>query len=95
MFRLSLDCLITKEAAQVIDRAVDDETLVIHLPSGNYFSLNAVGTQVWISIDGKRTVRELAEIVSAEYDVDPERAQVDVLNLINDLVSEGLVLVEA
>ena len=95
MFRLSLDTPITKEAAQVIDRAVDDETLVIHLPSGNYFSLNAVGTQVWASIDGKRTVRELAEIVSAEYDADLERVQVDVLNLINDLASEGLVLVEA
>ena len=94
MFRLSLDSPITKEATQVIDRVVDDETLVIHLPSGNYFSLNAVGTQVWISIDGKRTVRELAEIVSAEYDADLERVQVDVLNLINDLASEGLVLVE-
>ena len=80
-----------KIASTVIDRAVEGETLVIHLPSGNYFSLNSVGTWIWESIDGRRTVRELVEIVAAEYDADPERVQVDVLNLINDLAGEGLV----
>ena len=45
MFRISLDSPITKDTSKVIDRAVEGETLVIHLPSGNYFSLNLVGTQ--------------------------------------------------
>ena len=94
MFRISLDTPITKDTAKVIDRVVEGETLVIHLPSGNYFSLNAVGTEIWENIDGKRTARELAEIVAAEYDVDPERAQADGVNLISDLAGEGLVVVE-
>ena len=38
-------------------------------------------------------MRELVEIVASEYDADPERVQVDVLNLINDLAGEGLVVV--
>ena len=95
MFHISLDSPITKDSTKVIDRAVEGEMLVIHLPSGNYFSLNSVGTRIWESINGKRTVREVVEIVSIEYDVDPERVQVDVLNLINDLAGEGLVVVEA
>ena len=95
MFRISLDSPITKDTTKVIDRAVEGETLIIHLPSGNYFSLNSVGTRIWESIDGRRTVRELVEIVAAEYDADPERVQVDVLNLINDLAGEGLVVVQA
>jgi hypothetical protein len=94
MSRVSLDTPISKATTEVIDRAVEDETLVIHLPSGNYFSLNAVGTQIWESIDGRRTVRELADLISADYDAEPERVQQDVLNLISDLVSEGLVLAE-
>lgn len=94
MSRVFLDTPITKATTEVIDRAVEDETLVIHLPSGNYFSLNAIGTQVWEKIDGKRTVRELADLISAEYDAEPERIQEDVLKLIDDLVSEGLVLAE-
>ena len=94
MSRVSLDTPIAKATTEVIDRAVEDETLVIHLPSGNYFSLNSVGTQMWENIDGRRTVRELADLISAEYDAEPERIQQDVLNLINELVSEGLVFAE-
>ena len=94
MSRVSLDTPIAKATTEVIDRAVEDETLVIHLPSGNYFSLNSVGTQMWENIDGRRTVRELADLISAEYDAEPERIQPDVLNLINELVSEGLVFAE-
>jgi hypothetical protein len=95
MVRISLDTLIVKDTTKVIDRIVEGETLVIHLPSGNYFSLNAVGTDIWESIDGARTPRDLAEIVVVEYDVDVERAQADVLHLISDLVNEGLVVIKA
>lgn len=93
MFRISLDTPIVKDTTKVIDRAVEGETLVIHLPSGNYFSLNAVGTQIWENIDGMHTLRDLVGIVVAEYDVDAERAQADILNLIGDLADEGLVSV--
>lgn len=95
MVRISLDTPIVKDTTKVIDRAVEGETLVIHLPSGNYFSLNAVGTEIWESIDGTRTPRDIAGIVVAEYDVDVERAQADVLNVIGYLANEGLVAVEA
>lgn len=94
MVRISLDTPIVKDTTKVIDRAVEGETLVIHLPSGNYFSLNAVGTQIWENIDGTQTPRDLAEVVVAEYDVDVERAQADVLQLLNDLANEGLIVVE-
>lgn len=94
MVRISLDTFIAKDPTKVIDRAVEGETLVIHLPSGNYFSLNAVGTQIWENIDGTQTPRDLAEVVVAEYDVDVERAQADVLQLLNDLANEGLIVVE-
>ena len=89
---LSLDSHVTKDNSQVIDRVVDGEALLIDLQTGNYFSLNAVGTRIWESLDGSRTVHDIIHMVVDEYDVDVERAEADVLTLVNDLISEGLAI---
>lgn len=90
---LSLDSHVSKDNSQVIDRIVDGEALLIDLQTGNYFSLNAVGTRIWESLDGTRTVQDIIHIVSDEYNVDVQRAEADVLTLVNDLISEGLAVV--
>lgn len=90
---LSLDSHVTKDNSQVIDRVVDGEALLIDLQTGNYFSLNAVGTRIWESLDGSMTVQDIIHMVVDEYDVDVERAEADVLTLVNDLISEGLAIV--
>jgi len=92
MPRFSLDSAITKDSAQVLDRVVDGEALLIHLPSGEYFSLDRVGTLIWENIDGSRTIEDLAELVLDEYDVDREKVVADVLRLVEQLAGEGLLL---
>ena len=94
MFRPSLDTLPVKNPDQVIDRVVDGEALLIHLPSGEYFSLDHVGTDIWESIDGARTVGDLAKLVLDEYDVDQDQAVADVLRLVEQLAGEGLLLLQ-
>ena len=69
---------------------VDGEALLLHLPSGDYFSLDPVGTDVWEHIDGTRTVGELAELVCDEYVVDRDQAVADVLRLVEQMADEGL-----
>jgi hypothetical protein len=90
MPHLSLDSQLVKDK-QVIDRVVDDETLLIHQQTGNYYSLNSAGTRIWESIDGSKTVRDITRIISSEFDVDDDKAQSDVLDLVSDLVKESLV----
>lgn len=92
MSRISLDTLVAKDSNQVIDRAVDDGALLINLHNGDYFSLNGPGARVWEHINGSRTVGDLVELVLAEYDADAEEVVADVLKLVNELASEGLVV---
>jgi hypothetical protein len=94
MPRFSLDSAITKDSAQVLDRVVDGEALLIHLPSGEYYSLDSVGTLIWENIDGSRSIEDLAELVLDEYDVDREKVVADVLRLIEQLAGEGLLLAQ-
>ena len=92
MSRLSLDTSITKDSDHIIDRVVDSEALLIHLSSGDYFSLDSVGTRIWDSIDGSRTVQDLVDLVLEEYDVERDQAVTDVTRLVEQLADEGLVL---
>lgn len=87
------DSVVSKDPSQIISRTVDDEALIIHLSSGSYYSLNAVGTRVWESIDGLRTAGEVAEIIHQEYDFDFATVETEVMSLLADLVQEGLVQV--
>lgn len=87
------DSVVSKDLSQIIFRTVDDEALIIHLSSGSYYSLNAVGTRVWESIDGLRTAGEVAKIIHQEYDSDFATVETEVMSLLADLVQEGLVQV--
>lgn len=47
--------------------------------------LNAVGIRVLLLIDGKRTVSSIARTITAEFEVDYERALRDVLSFLKKL----------
>lgn len=93
MSQLVSDSVVSKDPSQIISRTVDDEALIIHLTSGSYYSLNAVGTRVWESIDGTRTAADVAKVIQEEYDAESALIETEVMSLLTDLVQEGLVQV--
>jgi len=69
----------------------DDQVMVLNVNSGEYFSLNAVGALIWELADGTRTVTEIGEAVSGEYEsVDSQRVQKDTVRLARELVEQEL-----
>jgi hypothetical protein len=84
---------LAKDTSQVIDRVVDGEALVIHLQSGEYFSLNPIGTRIWELLSGEETLGQIANVLVEEYDVTLEQAQADITALATDLIQERLAVV--
>jgi hypothetical protein len=71
----------------------DDPSLVLLNPkSGEYYTLEAVGTRVWQLCDGKRTIAEIAAIIGQEYDESPATIESDVVELVKELMDEELVV---
>jgi hypothetical protein len=71
----------------------DDPSLVLLNPkSGEYYTLEAVGTRVWQLCDGKRTISEIAATIAEEYDASPETIERDVMELVKELMDEELVV---
>ncbi|HZI26965.1 MAG TPA: PqqD family peptide modification chaperone [Gemmatimonadaceae bacterium] len=67
------------------------EAVILQLESGVYHGLNAVGAAIWALLREPRTVEEIQESILAEFAVDAERCQRDVLALLRELEAAGLI----
>lgn len=67
------------------------ETVILNLDSSVYYGLDAVGTRIWSLLQARHTVGEIRDALVAEYQVEPERAQADLIALLERLREAGLV----
>jgi len=70
------------------------EAAILDVKSGIYFGLNAVGARIWQMIQEPRTVSEVCKTLVEEYEVEPERCEHDLLTLLQELVTNGLIEVK-
>jgi hypothetical protein len=74
-----------------VARQVGDETVILHLGSGTYFGLDAVGARIWELIGKGKSLNEICDAVLDEYDVSREDLERDMDMLIKDLLEKDLV----
>ena len=55
------------------------------------YTLSAVAARIWTLLDGSRSIDELANVISDEYDVDLAAARADLDELIAALESSSLI----
>ena len=72
-------------------REFDDETVLVDVRRGVYFSLNAVGTVVWKAIAEGATLAAAVDAVVAAFDVTASVACADAESLVAQLCEAGLV----
>lgn len=93
--RMELDDSTEVVAAEdCLSTTLDGESVILHMDAGEYYGFNEVATFIWDRIQEPRTVGELCESVTDEYDVSIERSREDTEALLNDLDAKGLVEIE-
>lgn len=70
----------------VISRIVSKEAVIVIPSRGEVKVINEVGATIWAFIDGSRTIREIAQMICYEYEVDLEDAQNDTITFIEQLI---------
>ncbi|HET6279759.1 MAG TPA: PqqD family protein [Polyangia bacterium] len=79
----------------VASRDTKDGAMLVDLDSGACWQLNHVGAEVWRTISGEGgSLAGACEAVAARYDVPRDAVEKDVLALVGDLHSRGLISVE-
>ncbi|HET9004958.1 MAG TPA: PqqD family protein [Gemmatimonadaceae bacterium] len=85
-------CTIPGEVASA---SVEDGTVLLHLGTKRYFSLNDTGAEIWSLIEQDVPLGEIPARLTAAYDVPIADARVAVAELLAALAEQGLVSVEA
>jgi hypothetical protein len=75
---------------EAIFRDLDGEAVILHLDSGTYFGLNAVGTRIWQLLERDGRLTTVLDGLRAEYDAPPDVLERDLLELVARLVEARL-----
>lgn len=87
---ISVDSVVVATKHQV-SCALGEESAILDMQNSVYYGMNAVGTHVWSLVQQPRGVREIRDSIVAEYDVTLERCEHDLLELLDQMKSEGLI----
>jgi hypothetical protein len=67
------------------------EIVVLNVKSGKYYSLNTVGSLIWREIEHPNTFRSIVNAILGEYNVESQRCEEDVRNLLWKLHQADLI----
>ena len=70
---------------------VEDGIAILDLRSNTYFSLDPVGAAVWDRMAAPVSLDDLAAAIAAEYEVPPEECRGDIADLLDDMLTHGLI----
>jgi hypothetical protein len=79
---------------EVMARQVGDETVILDLRSGTYFSLDPVGARIWQHLSDGRVLSDLCDLMLEEYEVARDQFDLDLSKLLDELGDKGLITFE-
>ena len=76
---------------QLSHQTFEDETVIVDLESGSYYSLNKTGTEIWSLLDGDGTTSmEIVEEISRRYEGEPQDMKAAVTHFLSELQQASL-----
>lgn len=91
---LKLESGVAPNEREVTGKVIDGEAIIIKFSDGMYYSMDGVGAAIWEMIAGRPSLQAMIEGVMERYDVAPATARTDVGKLIDQLLDEGLIVLE-
>ena len=87
---ISLSTVVVANDRQV-SVELGEETLVLHMETGGYYSLRKVAAEIWEQLKSPVAPGTIAERLSRRYGIPRERCEADPLELLADLRKRDLV----
>jgi len=75
----------------IISRVIQGDTVLLNKITGDYFSLNAVGTDIYNCLINEMEVNSIVDCLVDKYDVNAEQLKSDVIALIENLKENEIV----
>jgi len=77
----------------IVSRLIADEMILVPIRKNvgdleNIYTLNETAARIWELIDGERSMAEIHQQMVDEYEVDPQQAEQDLLEILESLLAE-------
>jgi hypothetical protein len=71
---------------------LQEELVILNLDSERYYGLDDVGTRFLSVLNTADSIEAAYEMLRGEYDVDAQNLRQDLLELVEDLVGQGILI---
>lgn len=84
----------------VVSREIEGDVIIVPLVAGigdaddELYTLNATGRAIWQKLDGHRTLGEIVDALTEEYEATRDELAADVLGFATELVRRGILSVK-
>jgi hypothetical protein len=79
-------------APNVIAETIEGETILVDLRTGNYYSIQGSGSQIWGGLAHGATLMQVTEAIAQAFSVGDDDARQAVASLSEQLEREGLIV---
>lgn len=79
-------------APNVIAETIEGETILVDLRTGNYYSIQGSGSQIWGGLAHGASVVQVTEAISQAFSIGDDEARHAVATLSEQLAQEGLIV---
>ena len=77
----------------VLHQELDGEIVLLDVNSGDYYSLNEVGSTIWGLISEKKALSEILEVLCHEFDADASVLKSDLEAFVRQLDEAGFLVI--
>lgn len=75
----------------IIARDIQGDTVFLNMITGDYYSLNSVGTDIYNCITEEMKIDAIVKRLADKYNVETAQLNRDILDLIADLKENGII----
>jgi hypothetical protein len=86
-----MDRLFKPNAPAVVSEIIDGEAVIMHLRSGNYYSIEHVGSEIWACLDLGLSRCQILDSLASRYPVAPAALAAALDSFLAELVAQDLV----
>lgn len=79
--------------ANVMFRELEGEAVILNVDTESYFGLDDVGTRFWEELTTSDSIQTAFENLEKEYEVKPDLLRRDLIDLVENLLTKGLLTI--
>jgi len=84
MFRMRMDLPISKNE-NIQWKLIEDKAVLLEIDEGIVFELDDMASKIWLTIDGRKTGKDIVDYLVENFEVERAQAERDLYRFLKDL----------